>query len=443
VGAICSGSSQAIAVNPFCANDPDHTQIEFFSSNGPTVDGRTKPDVTAIDGVSTTAAGDFENPFFGTSAATPHAAGIAALLLEAAPCLRSGTAGARDNVSARMTLRSLILNDAVPLGSSVPNNTFGFGRIDALASADRTVPTVGTVPNPTFAGNTTTGATVTIPSTGFSDPNQCPLTISATGGCSGSGSSVNCPFGTSTVTLTATNNGVTFTAPVTVRITVSNFKVGVSPSSASVNAGQAASYNVTVAPQLGAFPSAITLGCSSLPALSMCSFSPASITPGTNAATSMLTLSTTASSALAPPRFGVRMTLPPATEAMLVGLLLLLIALCPSSFARSPLSVVRCGSAVAKDLSRPGTTDNGPRTTDGFPQSRILNLECRLRGIAYAACSVLLAFLLLQISCGGGGSSGGGGAMVNPGTPAGTYNINVTGTSSTLVQTAPVTLVVQ
>ena len=462
VGAICSGSSQAIAVNPFCANDPDHTRIEFFSSNGPTVDGRTKPDVTAIDGVSTTAAGDFENPFFGTSAATPHAAGIAALLLEAAPCLHSGAAGARDNVSARMTLRSLILNDAVPLGSSVPNNTFGFGRIDALASADRTVPTVGAMPNQTFAGNTPTGATLTIPSTGFSDPNQCPLTISATGGCSGSGSSVTCPFGTSTVTLTATNNGVTFTAPATVRITVSNFKVGVSPSSASVNAGQAASYNVTVAPQLGAFPSGITLGCSGLPALSTCSFSPASLTPGTNAATSMLTLSTTAASALALPRFGVRMTLPPATEAISVGLALLLLAFLKKttdsrqsavggrhSLARWYLSLAGLLGARAsrppsdRSLPRRSATENEPPTTDGFPQSRISNPESRLRRIAYAACSVLLAFLLLQISCGGGGSSGGSGTTVNPGTSAGTYNINVTGTSGTLVQTAPVSLVVQ
>ena len=409
VGAICSGSSQAIAVNPSCANDPDHTQIEFFSSNGPTADGRTKPDVTAIDGVSVTGAGDFENPFFGTSAAVPHVGGIAALLLQAAPCLRSGAAGASDKVTARMALHNLILNNAVPLGGAVPNNIYGFGRINAVASADRTVPTVGTVPNETFAGNTPTGATVTIPSTGFSDPNHCPLTIGATGGCSGSGSSVNCPFGTSTVTLTATNNGVTFTSPVPVQITVSNFKVGVSPASASAEAGQAASYNVTVAPQSGSFPGPIALGCSSLPALSTCSFSPASVTPGTNAATSTLTLATTATSALRPSHFQGWKAPPPATE-VLVGLLLLLVLLRRTK-------------------------------TDGSPEFRIPNPESRR--IAYAACGILVAFLLLQISCGSSESSGGGEIMVNPGTPAGTYNIRITGTSGTLVQTASVTLVVQ
>jgi hypothetical protein len=418
VGVICSGSSQAIAVNPFCANDPDHTKIEFFSSNGPTVDGRTKPDVTAIDGVSTTGAGDFENPFFGTSAGVPHVGGIAALLLQAASCLRSGATGARDNVSARMALHDLILNNAVPLGGSVPNNVYGFGRIDALASADLTVPTVGAVPNQTFAGNTPTGATLTVPPTGFSDPDQCPLTISATGGCSGSGSSVNCPFGTSTVALTATNNGVTFTPQVTVQITVSNFKVGVSPASASLNGGQAASYSVTVVPQLGAFPGAITLGCSSLPALSTCSFSPASVTPGTTAAASTLTLTTTSASVLLPSHFGAwKEPLPPAIAVSLVGLLLLVLA----------------RGAVG-----------GRQSALGRPESRIPSLEFRFRCIAFVACGVLLGLLMLQISCGGSGSSGGGGGTtVNPGTPAGTYNINITGTSGTLVQTAPVTVVVQ
>jgi len=202
---------------------------------------------------------------------------------------------------------------------------------------------------------------------------------------------------------------VTFTSPVTVQITVSNFKVGVSPASASANPGQAVSYNVTVAPQLGSFPGAVNLACSGLPALTTCLFSPASITPEANAATSTLTLATTAASALLPWHFR-GWKAPPATEVMLVGVLLVL--------------------ALFRKV-----------TTHGSPESRIPNPESR--HIAYAVCGVLLGLLLLQISCGGGGSGTGGGMMVNPGTPAGTYNISITGTSGTLVQTAPVTLVVQ
>src|SRR5437762_11745604 len=75
VGAICSASAAASAVfNGSVAPDESCTDrnnatIEFFSSRGPTIDGRLKPDVSAIDGVSVTAAGRFANPFFGTSAA--------------------------------------------------------------------------------------------------------------------------------------------------------------------------------------------------------------------------------------------------------------------------------------------------------------------------------------------------------------------------------------
>src|SRR5207237_1303588 len=89
VGAICSASATAAgqfsssAPDESC-NDTSNSTIEFFSSQGPTVDGRTKPDISAIDGVSITGAGAFPTPFFGTSAASPHVGGIAALVLQSA-----------------------------------------------------------------------------------------------------------------------------------------------------------------------------------------------------------------------------------------------------------------------------------------------------------------------------------------------------------------------
>src|SRR6266403_5118627 len=92
--------------NPFTVAN----QIELFSSDGPRrlfyhADGtpftpgdvsssggivRQKPDITAADGVSVTGVGGFGSPFYGTSAAAPHAGAIAALVKSAAPLISTG-----------------------------------------------------------------------------------------------------------------------------------------------------------------------------------------------------------------------------------------------------------------------------------------------------------------------------------------------------------------
>ena len=58
--------------------------LRGYSSRGPTNDGRTKPDLTATDGVSNSI---YTNGFFGTSASAPHVAGAAALILSQEPGL--------------------------------------------------------------------------------------------------------------------------------------------------------------------------------------------------------------------------------------------------------------------------------------------------------------------------------------------------------------------
>ena len=391
-----------VSVGAIAANDPGNQDIEYFSSNGPTLDGRVKPDVTGIDGVSTTGAGKFGNPFYGTSAATPHAAGIAALLLQAAPCLLANSTGARDSADARATLRSLALVNSVPLGAPIPNNIFGYGRFNALAAADLEVPTVQALANESVSGNAPTGFSGSLPSTGFSDAQQCPFTVTATGGCttSAGSSTVNCPFGTSSVTLMATADSVTLSAPVKTQITVTNFALSVSPAGFSVSPGQAAAYQLTVSPQFGPFGNAISFACNGLPTRATCAFTPNTVTPNAQSASAQLSISTAAASRLAPgPDIFPPASLPRSfiwvTGLALCGLLLLALS---------------------------------------FPR-RIL----AWRSLAVIMLAIVLAYLAALPACGGGNSSS---ASIS-GTPAGTYTVNVTATSGSLMVTEPVTLTVQ
>jgi subtilisin family serine protease len=93
----------------------DSRNLEGFSSRGPTADGRVKPDVAGPDGVSTVSYGE---PFFGTSAATPHVSGAAALILSANPGM---------SVS---DLRRALEEAVDLLGYPGRNNDIGAGLID-------------------------------------------------------------------------------------------------------------------------------------------------------------------------------------------------------------------------------------------------------------------------------------------------------------------------
>jgi subtilisin family serine protease len=84
----------------------------------PTPDPRAdKPEIVAPDDVTTTVPG-FSN-FFGTSAAAPHAAGVAALLLQGKPILTPGK------------LYRILENTAIDMGSPGFDNNSGFGLIQA------------------------------------------------------------------------------------------------------------------------------------------------------------------------------------------------------------------------------------------------------------------------------------------------------------------------
>ena len=115
-----------VSVGAIRASDPGNDDIEWFSSQGPsTIIGETEPrhtpKISGIDGVSVTGAGGFPSTFYGTSAAAPHVAAIAAMTWSAVP-LMSGN-----------DVKNMLYNSAVDLGDSGFDYVFGHGRADALS----------------------------------------------------------------------------------------------------------------------------------------------------------------------------------------------------------------------------------------------------------------------------------------------------------------------
>ncbi len=185
-----------------------------------------------------------------------------------------------------------------------------------------------------------------------------------------------------------------------------DFTLGsLTPITQTISVGGSASYNFNVLPVGSSFTNTVTLSCSGAPTISICSFSPSTVTPGSSSAAVVMTISTSKSASLSPPGPG---------QPMLVYALWLVL---------------------------PGLALFGTKGRKG--KHARLTFSASLLG--------LFLFTLLLGSCGGGGSNGTGSGIVgqHQGTQPGTYTITVTGTSGTVGtsgylthQAASVTLVV-
>jgi subtilisin family serine protease len=146
-GPKCSSVSEAPGSfeSGFCVGATDiNDQIANFSSRGPKVFGSwkvpyIKPNVTApgVNIRSCVPGNGYGAGWNGTSMAGPHVAGAVALIISANPTL----AGKVD------IIENILESTAVPLKTSdtcgdlkvdtIPNFTYGFGRIDALAAVKK------------------------------------------------------------------------------------------------------------------------------------------------------------------------------------------------------------------------------------------------------------------------------------------------------------------
>jgi len=119
-----SDTASAIGVAALDAVSP--YPLEFYSSAGPTSGaggsisgGSVKPDLSAYANVSTASYGARSSgySFNGTSAACPHVAGAAALVLGA----NSGWSGTQT--------RTYLQTNAIDMGASGKDNDYGYGRL--------------------------------------------------------------------------------------------------------------------------------------------------------------------------------------------------------------------------------------------------------------------------------------------------------------------------
>ena len=129
---ICPPSDAVGSLTVGAVNWRDDT-LASYSSQGPTADGRLKPEISAPTGVS----GAIYSPkgFHGTSASAPHVAGAAALVWQAHPDFT------------RQEVVDYLSTQTVDLGPPGPDTGYGYGRLQ-LPSPPGATPTSTPTPTP-------------------------------------------------------------------------------------------------------------------------------------------------------------------------------------------------------------------------------------------------------------------------------------------------------
>jgi hypothetical protein len=290
-----------------------------------------------------------------------------------------GTVAITDNAAGSpQTVTLSGIGGAAPVVSlSATSLTF---TSQALGSTS--TPQTITMTNSGTAALTITSITVT---GDFAELNTCGAGLAPAASCAINVTFTPTAAGSRTGLLTITDNAAGSPQVVNLGGGGADFLVSVSPTSTSVFAGGAASYTITVTPSFG-FNSKVNLGCVGAPRNATCSISPSSVTPdGTNPITATVTVATTART-LVPPRSGPNMNLPR-----------LMTHFRPTWFMWFLLLLALVTSQAM----------------------------ARRRGVLLRL-ALVMGLMLLWAACGGGSQ-----VNLGNGTPAGSYQLTLSGTAGT------------
>lgn len=350
--------------------------------------------------------GDFQiaSDSCGTSLASATKCTVAITFSPTAKGLRTASLLFTDNATASPQTIALTgngLGTAPPAVSVSPSSLTFSSQLVSTPSA----PTITTLTNTgdlmllvngiVFSGTNTSD---------FSQTNNC------TGGLPGGSScAINVIFtpgatGMRSATLSIIDNAAN--SPQTIAVSgngITDFSVSAATSSATITAGQTATYSLSLSP-LGGFNQSVNLTCSGAPAAATCTVTPSTVSVSGAAVPVNVAIATVARShALTPP---IGFTMPRNTNYLLLPMLLLLFGIA--------------------------------RKINAQKQRRTRFNVLAIVPVPITVFAALLCIFLTQSSCGGGGTSGG-----TTGTQAGTYTISVTTTSTSSTHTTNLTLVVQ
>ncbi len=287
---------------------------------------------------------------------------------------------------------------AMYVGDANVNGSTSAPPLVETINVNNTTVALASSANPAIVGSSVTfTATVTAPGggspTGSVSFNEGSTVLGTGTLTAGVATFTTSALGTGTHAITAVYSGdTTFTGSTSAGLvqSISDFAITANPPSATIRAGQSATFTITLTPISG-FNGTVNLACTGLPSFTTCTFTPPSLTPSGGAVTSTLVIKTTG------PNAALRF---------------------PGDSGNRPVY------ALMWSLSGGGIA--GLVLLGNFAQG---GSRRKKRWMTMLALTLMLLLLAALVGCGGGGGGGSPAPAPAPSvTPAGTSTVSATAT---------------